>query len=240
VGIARTRGVVLVGVEGVVVDVEVDLAPGVVGTAVVGLADRGVTEAKERVRAAMNNSEEAWPASRITISLAPAWIPKVGAVPDLAIALAMLAAQGRIPRGSVDGAVVLGELGLDGALKPVRGVLPSVLAARRAGLVRVIVPSACLSEALLVPGVDVIGVDSLAHARAVLAGEAPAAEAGAPVIGTASAPDPVPDLADVVGQPVARRALEICAAGGHHLFLHGPPGVGKTMLAERLVGCCLP
>jgi magnesium chelatase family protein len=226
---ARTRSIVLIGVEGVVVDVEVDIANGLVSTTVVGLADRGVTEAKERVRAALNNSKESWPASRVTISLSPAWIPKVGAVPDLAVALAMLGAQGRLPRRAIDGAVVLGELGLDGGLKPVRGVLPSVLAARRAGLERVIVPASCMDEALLVPGVEVIGVTSLEHAREVLRGEAAPAEPRGHVVGTGRPAAIPPDLADVVGQPVARRALEIAAAGGHHLFLHGPPGVGKTM-----------
>jgi magnesium chelatase family protein len=135
---------------------------------------------------------------------------------------------------------VLGELGLDGLLKPVRGVLPSVLAARRAGLTRVIVPADCIDEALLVPGVDVIGVETLAHARAVLAGEAPPSEPRGAVIGAGEPPPAPKDLADVVGQPVARRALEIAAVGGHHLFLHGQPGVGKTMLAERLIGLLPP
>jgi len=239
VGIARTRGVVLIGVEGVIVDVEVDLAEGVVGTTVVGLADRGVTEAKDRVRAALVNSNERWPAKRVTISLSPAWIPKLGAVTDLAVALAMLAADGRLPAVVIDDTVVLGELGLDGVVKTVRGVLPAVVAAAHAGFEKVIVPAANVDEACLVPGVEVVGVESLAHARAVLAGEAAPVEPGGTVIGGA-APNahlrPVPDMEDVIGQPLARRALEIAAAGGHHLFLHGQPGVGKTMLAERLPG----
>jgi magnesium chelatase family protein len=235
-GSARTRSVVLVGIDGVIVDVEVDIAQGLVTTAVVGLADRGVTEAKERVRAALNNSQESWPSSRVTISLAPAWIPKVGAVPDLAVALAMVAAQGRIRRSRIDGAVVLGELGLDGVVKGVRGVLPAILAARRAGLDRAIVPSESLDEALLVPGVEVIGVHTLAHAIAVLRGDDVSAEPRGTVVGSGAPSAEPKDLSDVVGQPLARRALELAAAGGHHLFLHGPPGVGKTMLAERLVG----
>jgi len=232
--------VVLIGVEGVIVDVEVDLAEGVVVTTVVGLPDRGVNEAKDRVRAALVNSDERWPAKRVTISLSPAWIPKLGAVTDLAVALAMLGADARLPPAAIDDAVVLGELGLDGLVKPVRGVLPAVMAAVRAGFERVVVPAPNVDEASLVPGIEVIGVLTLAHARAVLAGEAAAVEPSGRVVGAAPTADSALDLSDVIGQPLARRGLEVAAAGGHHLFLHGPPGVGKTMLAERLPGLMPP
>ncbi|CAB4870838.1 unannotated protein [freshwater metagenome] len=231
--IGQTHGVVLVGVDGVLVNVEVDLADGVVGTAIVGLADRGINEAKDRVRSALVNSGHRWPAKRVTISLSPAWIPKVGAVTDLAIALAMLVADGVIPGSCIENTVVLGELGLDGQVRQVRGVLPAVLAAHRAGIKRVMVPIDNCVEASLVTDVEVIGVSTLAHACAILTDQQ-----RPPTV------HPVPtgsrefarrgDLTEVVGQQLGKRALEVAAAGGHHLFFHGPPGAGKTMLAERL------
>ena len=235
-GIARSKGVVLIGVDGAIVDVEVDLADGVVGTSIVGLPDRGVNEAKDRVRAALVNSGHRWPAKRVTISLSPAWIPKAGAVTDLAIALTMMAADQALPLESIADTVILGELALDGQVRAVRGVLPAVLAAVRAGMRTVIVPAANVEEAGLVEQVRVMGVHSLAHAFAVLSGtDEPATPQSRHE--RSSERQSVAhrlDLSEVQGQPLAKRALEVAAAGGHHLLMMGVPGAGKTMLAERL------
>jgi magnesium chelatase family protein len=239
-GIARSKGVVLIGVDGAIVDVEVDLADGVVGTSIVGLPDRGVNEAKDRVRAALVNSGHRWPAKRVTISLSPAWIPKAGAVTDLAIALTMMAADQVLPLESIADTVILGELALDGQVRPVRGVLPAVLAAVRAGMQSVVVPAANVEEAGLVEHVRVIGVHSLAHAFAVLSGAddpvipRSGQESSSGLQSVAHRSGLKVDLNEVQGQPLAKRALEVAAAGGHHLLMMGVPGAGKTMLAERL------
>lgn len=242
---ARTRSVTLVGVHGVLVEVEADLANGVPGFALVGLPDTALAESRDRVRAAMVNSGEDWPVRRVTVGLSPAGLPKHGSGFDLAVACALLAATGTLPAQALEKLVLLGELGLDGSVRPVRGVLPAVLAAARAGFQDVVVPRQTAAEAALVPGVRVLGVHSLRQLLAVLRGQpAPAADEpppdtaeqdGASWARSGLSFDP-PDLADVRGQPEARRAVEICAAGAHHLFLCGTPGAGKTMLAERLPG----
>ncbi|MQA93742.1 MAG: YifB family Mg chelatase-like AAA ATPase [Streptosporangiales bacterium] len=231
--LARTRSVALVGVEGHMVEVEAHIAAGLAGLHLVGLPDTALREARDRIRAAVINSAEDWPDTRITVSLGPASLPKRGSGFDLAIAVAVLAAAGSVPVSSLDDAVLLGELGLDGRLHPVPGVLPAVLAAVAAGCRRAVVPESCLPEARLVEGVRVIPAASLAGVLAYLSGRSvpddPPAEPlpGPPARG-------VGDLSDVLGQPLARRALEICAAGGHNLWMLGPPGTGKSMLAERL------
>jgi magnesium chelatase family protein len=193
-------------------------------------------EARDRVRAAIVNSGEQWPQTRITVGLSPASLPKSGSGYDLALAAAILAAAGAVPADSLGDAVLLGELGLDGRVREVRGVLPSVIAAVRAGRERVIVPAANAAEAALVPGVAVRAVSSLAQLARLLRGElTDEDETPLTAIGGGDEPaTPQLDLADVLGQSDGRRAIEIAAAGGHHIYLLGPPGAGKTMLAERL------
>jgi magnesium chelatase family protein len=256
-GFARTCSVALVGTEGVVVEVQADLEVGVAAFTLVGLPDKSLTESRDRVRAAISNSGETWPQRKLTVGLSPAAVPKSGSGYDLAVACAVLAAAERIAPDSIADLVMIGELGLDGRVRPVRGVLPAVLAASDAGYRQVVVAERTAAEAALVPGVSVLGVRSLRQLVAVLndepvPGEPPddgerpdplnaglASPGGAFATGLLPGA-PQPDMADVVGQPLARQALEISAAGGHHLYLSGPPGAGKTMLAERLPGLLPP
>jgi magnesium chelatase family protein len=237
VTLARTWSVGLAGVHGAMVEVEVDMAAGVPHVALVGLPDAVVRQSVDRVRAAVVNAGASFPQRRITIGLSPASMPKQGSGFDLALAAAVLAASGAVPQESVDRLVLLGELGLDGSVRGIRGVLPAVLAAARAGHRQVVVPAANAEEAALVDNVEVLGAQTLGEVLAHLTGREPLTRH---VRGPLPAPAPPPDLGDVVGQAAGRRAVEVAAAGGHHLFLAGPPGAGKTMLAERLPGLLPP
>jgi magnesium chelatase family protein len=242
-GVARTRGVVLLGVDGHVIGVEAHVSIGVSGFSVVGMADKLVGEARDRCRSAVLNTGLEWPGPKNTVGLSPAELPKRGPTLDLAIALALLAASGQVPLDAVAELVVVGELGLDGRVRPVRGALVAALAARRAGAARIVVPSANVDEAALVPDIAVHGVRTLAGLVALVRGDdVPDVELAVDEDDLAPAPpEPeVPDLADVRGQHDARDALELAAAGGHHLAMSGLPGVGKTMLAERLPGLLPP
>ncbi|MGW0665796.1 YifB family Mg chelatase-like AAA ATPase [Streptomyces sp. NPDC002746] len=254
---ARACSVALVGVEGVVVEVQADLEAGVAAFTLVGLPDKSLVESRDRVRAAVANSGAEWPQKKLTVGLSPASVPKGGSGFDLAVACAVLGAAERIDPASIADVVMIGELGLDGRVRPVRGVLPAVLAAAEAGYRQVVVPEQTAGEAALVPGVSVLGVRSLRQLIAVLRDEpvpeeqqphdqgrpdtmlaglmVPGAGMGTGIArGSAQGEGHRPDLADVAGQERPRKALEVAAAGGHHLLLSGPPGAGKTMLAERL------
>ncbi len=236
--LGRTLGVGLRGLVGFRVDVEVDVAAGLPAFTIGGRADPACAQAPDRVKAAAANSGHPIPSRRVTVNLSPASVPKVGAGFDLSICVAALIASGTVAPDVARDVVHVGELGLDGSVRPVRGVLPLVLAAARAGARHVVVPVANAAEARLIRDVAVHPVQHLTELveryRLLAKGLTPrpleTTDCAAP-----TRPD-TPDLADLVGQEEARRALETAAAGGHHVYLVGPPGAGKTMLAERLPG----
>lgn len=239
---ATARAVSLHGALGHLIDVQADVSPGQVLTTVVGRADASLHESRDRCRMAIINSELVWPATkRITILLSPADLIKRGSHFDLAIAVAVLAADGRLPRASLEATAFVGELALDGGLRPVAGVLPMVLAAAERGLTRVFVPEPHAREASMVPGMAVFGMRSLAQVVAELRGEeVPEAAPVAPRSGSrllswrgADRLEEV-DLADLRGLSDAKYAVEVAAAGGHHVLLSGPKGSGKTSIAERI------
>ena len=277
VRVGQATGVALSGISGIPVLVECDISRGLPGMSIVGLGDTAVVQARDRVRSAMINSGLEWPKSRVVMSLSPASVPKSGSGFDLPMVLAILVAQGRVRTSEVAELVVIGELGLDGTVRPVDGVLPMVLAARQQGCRRAAVPVGMVAEAQRVAGVEVVGLSHLrellpwiregwvpqalsedrddgqdgtaARPTQLAAFAGPSAAVGSPAANTSTTAStttstaplggnrPVAgDLADVLGQQEARRGLEVAAAGGHHLWLTGPPGSGKSMLAERLPG----
>jgi magnesium chelatase family protein len=236
--LARGYAVSLLGLAGNIIEVEADISSNLPAFVLVGLPDTSLSEASSRVRAAVQNSGLRLPARRITINLSPASIPKFGSSFDLAIAITLLAADGSVSPQLAADWVHIGELGLDGSIRAVRGILPAVLACRNAGRNRVVVPLANLSEAKLVSGLEIVGASHL-NQVAVLHGADVANLARVPVDEAVTSEEATPpyaalDIGDVLGQESAVQALTIAAAGGHHLSMIGPPGAGKTMLAERL------
>jgi magnesium chelatase family protein len=236
-GLARAYAVALAGVVGHVVEVEAHVSSGLPAVILVGLPDTALREARDRIRAAILNSRLEWPGHKITIGLSPASLPKRGSGFDLSIAVAILAASaGAVtPMQVPPRAVFLAELGLDGRLRPVPGVLPAVVAAAGEGIDTVVVAAQNRTEAELVPGVTVVAATWLLDVVTWLRGGAPPAALACPLQDSPRpAQRPGRDMSEVLGQYEARRAAEVCAAGGHNLSLLGPPGAGKTMLAERL------
>lgn len=239
--VARTWAVALAGLEGALVDVEADLSNHTPGFDLIGLPDKALADAVRRVGNAAANQGVPLPRRRLTVNMSPAALPKRGAGFDLAIAVAAIATEHPVDRDSVAATAHIGELGLDGRVRPVAGVLPAVLAAARAGVRRVIVPWASRDEAALVDGIEVIGAVSLSDALRAHGAEIEEIDQ-TPIASSASvsAVDAIPGLSDVVGQRTAVESLIVVAAGGHHLLMSGPPGAGKTMLAARLPGLLPP
>jgi len=235
--LGRAFSVAVRGVAGEIVEIEADITSGLPGVHLVGLPDAALQESRDRVRAAIMNCGNRWPMARLTLALSPATLPKMGSVYDLALAASVLSADRKLPATRLEKTVLLGELALDGRVRPVRGVLPAVLAAKRDGWPTVVVPVGNLAEAGLVEGIDVLGAPTLRQVQDWLDGRG---ELEPRIKVSVDDGAVTPDLADVVGQLQARFAVEVAAAGAHHLMLTGPPGVGKTMLAQRLPGLLPP
>lgn len=232
---ASAWSVALVGLDGALVEVEAAIGGGLPRVVLVGLPDTALYEARDRCRAAVAAVGLTWPQQLVTINLTPAALPKAGSHYDLSIVSAVMAAAGQVSRTLLTDTVLMGELGLDGRVREVRGILPGLLAAVESGLTRAIVPASQRAEASLVEGLTVHGVETLGQLVDLLEGR-PVVEGPVPHRGGASAEHQAPDLSEVTGQESAKFALEVAAAGRHHLYFQGPPGVGKSMLASRLPG----
>ena len=236
--VTSVRSISLLGLTGTLVDIEIDISDGLPIYTLLGLPDTALVESKDRIRAALINSGEIWPNRKVTVSLTPAWLPKSGSNFDLPIAVGLLRVQSLIPDTDSHNEILIGELGLDGQIRPVKGVLPALLSAKKNGITRAIVPAENYLEAALVTDLEVLAFSNLRNLLSYLrTGE----KFESPQVNSSDSEYLLlNDLSEVSGQSFARTALEIAAVGGHHLLLIGPPGTGKTMLAQRIPGILPP
>lgn len=233
--LANVHACAVIGLEGKIIEVEVDFSRGLPSMVIVGLPDAAVQESRERVQAAINNAGLIYPRKRVTVNLAPASVRKEGPSYDLPIAIGVLVASEQIPQGALDSTLVIGELSLDGSLRHVRGVLPMAAAAREQGYHTLIVPQVDAGEAALIPDIEVIAAESLAELYLHLTGQKPLQPSPAMEISEQEIIIQT-DFQEIKGQEHVKRALEVAAAGGHNMLMIGPPGSGKTLLARALPG----
>lgn len=244
-GIGAALSIGLIGIRAFVIQIQTFISPGLPYFSIIGLPDTSLSEARERVKSACHACGFRWPATRVTVNMSPASMPKRGASHDLAIAASVLSAAGAIPHNALEGTVVIGEVNLDGTVLPVNGLLPIMLHARSRGIKRAVVPYANLEEASLIDGIAIAGVRHLGELIELAGGTAdyrlPHDLSADERQNTNVMDHPVPgDMDEVIGQHATKKALEVAAAGGHHLLMVGPPGSGKTMLASRLPGIMSP
>jgi magnesium chelatase family protein len=234
--LARVFSCAVIGLEGVIIEVEVDTGQGLPSIVVVGLPDAAVQESRERVQSAIKNSGFSLPRHRVTVNLAPAAVRKEGPAYDLPIAVGMLIATGQLMPHTVEGALIVGELSLDGSVRHVRGVLPMAALARDSGIQRIFTPQMDAAEAALIPDIEVIPVPTLGELHAHLSGGALIPEFEHLAAEDLPVPDSITDYQHIKGQEQVKRALEVASAGGHNLMMIGPPGAGKTLLARAMPG----
>ncbi|MEN9517335.1 MAG: hypothetical protein RLZZ159_1201, partial [Actinomycetota bacterium] len=229
--VAVTKSVALLGIDGEMVEIEADVSKGLPSYLLLGLPDAALHESRDRIRSAVINSGLNWPQHKVTVSMSPAWLPKSGSGFDLSISIAILAASGQLNPNQITDFIFIGELSLEGLVRPIRGILPMLIAAAKNGITRAIVPLGNQNEASLIEDLEIVAVKDLSQVIRFITGQEQITKV---IQSEFVAENSKLDFSQVAGQQTAKFGLEVAATGGHHLLMIGPPGTGKTMLAERV------